>query len=42
MTTLILHADLDCHVYIDTKFYGSIKAGDVCPISLERGAYWIR
>jgi hypothetical protein len=41
MTTLILHPDLDCEVYIDTELHGSAKAGKDYTISLERGAYWI-
>ena len=41
MTTLIIHSDLDCKVYIDTELHGLAKAGEDYTISLNRGAYWI-
>ena len=41
MTTLILHTDLDCKVYIDTELHGIAKIGAEYVIKLERGPYWI-
>ena len=41
MTTLIIHSDLNCLIYIDTELHGTAKANMDYAISLERGAYWI-
>ena len=41
MTTLIIHSDLNCFIYIDTELHGAAKANMDYTISLERGAYWI-
>ncbi len=39
MTTLIIHPDLDCKVYIDAELHGSAVAGEDYAISLGQGDY---
>lgn len=41
MAEIILHTDIDCYVYIDTEFYGVIKANSELVSNFPIGAYWV-
>ena len=41
MATLIIHADIECSIYIDTEYHGVARVGTEYIIKLNRGAYWI-